>query len=217
MLHRPVALCLLLASPLAGQLSLVPDTVGIGQLPVGARRVVPLSLINTDLTPVLVEGIAPLHPSLSLPAPPVTGPARWLAGQDSLRFLLHVTPVEAGPLVASLRGWGLADSVSVDVLAEAVDVFVSEVLADPPSGLPGDANGDGERETYADEFVELRNAGPDTVDISGWRLGDDDTAISGWFEFPMTYLPPGARAVLFGGGTPTTIPPPGLRRRRPHR
>ena len=208
MLHRPVALCLLLASPLAGQLSLVPDTVGIGQLPVGARRVVPLSLINTDLTPVLVEGIAPLHPSLSLPAPPVTGPARWLAGQDSLRFLLHVTPVEAGPLVASLRGWGLADSVSVDVLAEAVDVFVSEVLADPPSGLPGDANGDGERETYADEFVELRNAGPDTVDISGWRLGDDDTAISGWFEFPMTYLPPGARAVLFGGGTPTTIPPP---------
>ena len=92
-------------------------------------------------------------------------------------------------------------------LAEAT-VVISEVLADPPSGLAGDANQDGVRDTYQDEFIELYNAGSAPVDISGWRLGDS-TSPDNFFQFPAnTIMEPGSYAVLFGGGTPTgfTVP-----------
>ena len=82
-------------------------------------------------------------------------------------------------------------------------IRISELLADPPAGPPGDANGDGTRQTYADEFVELHNYGDIPVDLSGWRLGDDDVDDDAQFHFPTaTLLTPGARAVLFGGGLP---------------
>jgi len=82
-------------------------------------------------------------------------------------------------------------------------VVIDEVLADPASGPAGDANGDGTRHSYADEFVELFNAGADTVSLDGWRLGDDDTALEKWFVFPAgTRLPPQGRVVVFGGGVP---------------
>ena len=82
--------------------------------------------------------------------------------------------------------------------------FASEILADPPEGLAGDANGDGVRDTYADEFVELFNPGPDTLSLEGWKLGDDDTAPGALFQFPAdARLAPGGYLVLFGGGNPT--------------
>ena len=34
-------------------------------------------------------------------------------------------------------------------------LFISEVLADPPEGSEGDANRDGQRHRYEDEFIEL--------------------------------------------------------------
>ena len=51
-------------------------------------------------------------------------------------------------------------------------LFISEVLADPPKDLAGDANGDGKRDTYEDEFVELYNAGSAPIPLADWRLGD---------------------------------------------
>ncbi|MCE2447891.1 MAG: lamin tail domain-containing protein, partial [Candidatus Latescibacteria bacterium] len=87
-------------------------------------------------------------------------------------------------------------------LVEA-NVVISEVLADPPSGAAGDANQDGERHTYQDEFIELYNTGSAPVDISGWRLGDS-TSLENFFEFPANaVIEPGSYVVLFGGGTPT--------------
>ena len=75
-------------------------------------------------------------------------------------------------------------------LAEAT-IVISEVLADPPSGAAGDANQDGQRDTYGDEFVELYNAGSAPVDISGWRLGDS-TSSDNFFQFPAnTIIEPG--------------------------
>ena len=88
-------------------------------------------------------------------------------------------------------------------------VFISEILADPPNELAGDANGDGARDSFADEFVELYNIGPDTLSLGGWKLGDDDAAPSSFFQFPEgTHLAPGDYLVLFGGGPPTgfTVP-----------
>ena len=92
-------------------------------------------------------------------------------------------------------------------LAEAT-IVISEVLADPPTGAAGDANQDGQRSTYEDEFIELYNAGSASVDISGWRLGDSSSS-DNFFQFPAnTIIEPDSYVVLFGGGNPTgfTVP-----------
>ena len=87
-------------------------------------------------------------------------------------------------------------------------LFISEVLADPPSGTAGDANQDGARDTYEDEFIELYNAGSDPISLASWRLGDS-TPSDNHFQFPAdAVIEPGSYVVLFGGGTPTgfTVP-----------
>ncbi len=92
------------------------------------------------------------------------------------------------------------------VSAHAADVYISEILADPPAGPLGDANGDGQRHAYEDEFIELSNASADTVDLTGWHLSDDDVAPEARFAFPeATLLPPGTQLLLFGGGQPTGL------------
>ena len=93
-------------------------------------------------------------------------------------------------------------------LAEAT-VVISEVLADPPTGDAGDANQDGQRNTYEDEFIELYNAGSAPVDISGWRLGDSSKSSDSFFQFPANaVIEPSSYVVLFGGGNPSgfTVP-----------
>jgi hypothetical protein len=78
-------------------------------------------------------------------------------------------------------------------------LVINEILAYPPQ-LLGDANGDGEADPQADEFVELVNTTLVEIDLSGWQLGD---AVSIRHLFPPgTYLPPGGAVVIFGGGTP---------------
>ena len=93
-------------------------------------------------------------------------------------------------------------------LAEAT-VVISEVLADPPTGEVGDANQDGQRDTYEDEFIELHNTGSASVDISGWRLGDSSKSSDSFFQFPANaVMEAGSYIVLFGGGTPTGFTSP---------
>ena len=87
-------------------------------------------------------------------------------------------------------------------------LIISEVLADPPPGLAGDANRDGECDPYEDEFIELYNTGPVPIALASWRLGDAG-ALSGYFRFPPdAVIDPGSYVVLFGGGNPAgfTIP-----------
>ena len=87
-------------------------------------------------------------------------------------------------------------------------LFISEVLADPPEGPAGDANRDDERDPYEDEFVELYNAGADTISLASWQLGDA-ASLSDYFRFPPgAFIAPGSYAVLFGGGNPVgfTVP-----------
>lgn len=83
---------------------------------------------------------------------------------------------------------------------------LNEVLYDPPSGSPGDANGDGIRDANDDEFVELVNSSATSLDISGYKLYDADrlSINTANHEFPEnTILNPGQAVVVFGGGTPT--------------
>ena len=87
-------------------------------------------------------------------------------------------------------------------------LFISEVLADPPTGLAGDANRDGRRDTYEDEFIELYNAGSEPISLAGWRLGDS-TSPKNYFQFPPdAVIAPHSYIVLFGGGSPSGFTTP---------
>ena len=87
-------------------------------------------------------------------------------------------------------------------------IFISEVLADLPTGEAGDANRDGVRDTYEDEFIELYNAGSEPISLAGWRLGDS-TSLKNHFRFPPdAVIAPGSYIVLFGGGNPSGFTTP---------
>ncbi len=106
---------------------------------------------------------------------------------DSAAFLLFA-PSES-PCRASSAG-------------QARGLVIGEVLADPPQGDAGDANGDGERDPAHDEFVEIVNAGTAPVCLSGWSLGDAEDAERHVFPLGRA-LAPGKALVVFGGGVPT--------------
>ena len=81
-------------------------------------------------------------------------------------------------------------------------LIINEVLYDPPSGIEGDANGDGIREAQEDEFIEFVNLGG-TIDLSGYTVHDNAQERH---VFPQgTILPAGGVLVLFGGGNRTGV------------
>ena len=85
---------------------------------------------------------------------------------------------------------------------DAQGLVFTEILADPPSGVAGDANADNERDPLADEFVEIVNTGATPVCLSGWALGDASEPER--HVFPLGHaLEPGRALVVFGGGIPT--------------
>ena len=78
-------------------------------------------------------------------------------------------------------------------------------MYDPPSGLDGDANGDGVRDPNDDEFVEFVNDTDSIMDLSGYKIYDATRLAAGTpnHEFPeSTLINPGQAVVVFGGGTP---------------
>ena len=84
-------------------------------------------------------------------------------------------------------------------LLSATNFVFNEVLADPQTGIAGDANGDGRRDGSEDEFVELVNTG-DAIDIGGWTLSD---AVGVRHTFPTPTIVAAEQAVVvFGGSTP---------------
>lgn len=121
--------------------------------------------------------------------------------EDSMqRKQVLILTALAGGIILSLS-FGMSRSWST---ADQAQVVINEVLVDPATGDEGDANGDGVRDTYEDEFIELVNRGSVPVDISGWELGP---AGASPYMFPEgAFLAPGEYTVLFGGGQPTGLP-----------
>src|ERR1051325_7112758 len=88
---------------------------------------------------------------------------------------------------------------------QTASIVINEYLADPagsgPGDLAGDANGDGVRDSSADEFVEIVNTGPAPVNFGLFTISD---AAQIRFTVPAgKFIPPGEAAVVFGGGNPT--------------
>ncbi|MEA3286054.1 MAG: lamin tail domain-containing protein [Candidatus Marinimicrobia bacterium] len=78
-------------------------------------------------------------------------------------------------------------------------IIINEINADPSTDpIYGDANRDWIRHAEQDEYIELLNVSSETVDMSGWMLGDDEQFS---FTFPDGYtLGCGEFVTVFGGG-----------------
>ena len=101
--------------------------------------------------------------------------------------------------------------ISKDVLSENIKetefvppVIINEILVDPDTDpVKGDANKDGVRSYWEDEFVELLNISNIPYDLSGYKLGDDERFS---FTFPEGYiLPANQFVVVFGGGDVSNV------------
>ena len=128
--------------------------------------------------------------------------------------ILHITFFTVLLCTVNIRCAKTEDVIPIDNTIDSTGTIdtiyygfiLNEVLYDPPSGNPGDVNGDGIRDANDDEFVELVNSSATSLDISGYKLYDAvrlsiNTANH---EFPAnTILNPGQAVVVFGGGTPT--------------
>jgi len=79
-------------------------------------------------------------------------------------------------------------------------IFINEILADPPPGIAGDANGDGVTSNSRDEFIELLNLSDSPINISHWSISD---AVKTRHMLPSNvWVEPSAYFVVFGGGIP---------------
>lgn len=84
------------------------------------------------------------------------------------------------------------------------DLIINEVNANVAPGVEGDANGDGVRDAYEDEFVELWNTSSSTLRLDGVEVLVGD-ALKWKFDEPYC-MPPGQAFVLFANGTPNLAP-----------
>jgi len=77
------------------------------------------------------------------------------------------------------------------------ELVINEILVAVPTGPTGDANGDGQRDAFEDEFVELVNRTDRRLDLSGVALTKDGDVK---MTIGETCLEAGAGLVVFGGG-----------------
>ena len=79
-------------------------------------------------------------------------------------------------------------------------ISINEFYADVASGLVGDANGDGIRNSREDEFIELVNPSDSLIDLMGFTLWVSEKLRHEFLE--RTNLLPQTSIVIFGGGEP---------------
>jgi uncharacterized protein (TIGR03437 family) len=140
-------------------------------------------------------------------------PSNQTPGLDEIRILLTRDFRGVGTATINLRaGHRESNPTTIGIAGDpGREVFVNEVLADPPDGPAGDANHDGVRSGSDDEFIELVNAQSDDVDISNWvvrtRAVGSTSEITRHVFAPGTIIPARDALVIFGGGTFTPSHP----------
>jgi hypothetical protein len=131
-----------------------------------------------------------------------------MPGLDEVRVLVPSDLRGTGTVNLSVQGDGRdSNPVTVTFAGDpGRDIFINEVLADPPTGLAGDANHDGVRDGTQDEFIELVNGSAhDAIGLGGWTIktrATGGTTETTRFTFaPGMTLSAGEAIVVFGGGT----------------
>ena len=125
-------------------------------------------------------------------------------GNESIEFTL--TNASGGDAASVFSPSMVTLNLSDDDISNPL--ILNELLTDPPSDdaattdvVEGDANGDGTRDAFGDEFVELVNTNTSQLDISGYTISDGAGLRH---TFPEnTVLDGGKAAIVFGGGSPT--------------
>lgn len=119
----------------------------------------------------------------------------WSGDAESGSYEITISMTEPKTLEASF----------IDAFQLPVTVLINEINADPSQDpVKGDANLDGDLSTSDDEFVELVNVSNETIDLSGWMLGDDEQLS---FTFPEgVTMEPGEFITVFGGGNISGVP-----------
>jgi uncharacterized protein (TIGR03437 family) len=101
-------------------------------------------------------------------------------------------------------------SAEATLRVSALSLVINEMLADPPDGVAGDANRDGQRSASQDEFVEIVNASDIDIDLGGHHIAtrdSNDAQVVRHTFAPGVILSPGAAAVVFGGAATATFDP----------
>jgi uncharacterized protein (TIGR03437 family) len=134
-------------------------------------------------------------------------PSPDMPGLDEVRVRVPSDLRGAGPVNVFITSDGRdSNPVTVTFTGDpGRNVLVNEVLADPPSGIAGDANHDGVRDGAQDEFVELVNGtSNELISLSNWTIRTrptGSTTETTRFTFASgTSLPAGEAIVVFGGG-----------------
>lgn len=194
-----VLIILLFVNPLPG------FSLDFGRVRVTEVQVDTVSIQNTDLVDLMIIGHTASPPIFTFAPAAFTGD------------VVRIRPGETGqiPVVFAPQSLGKVSgqiSIETNLKAHAWDlggigveevVVINEVLADPPAGLSGDANGDGLRSSNEDEFVELLNTGNYPIDLGGWQVFDAGASLNNRFSFPEgASIEPSERIVIFGGGHP---------------
>ncbi|MGJ8641641.1 MAG: lamin tail domain-containing protein [Opitutaceae bacterium] len=105
-------------------------------------------------------------------------------------------------LVARNDAGIFSEAVGVEVDGVPLSVRISEVLADNKDSLK-DGYGD------ASDWIELRNTGNRTVDLTGWGLSDDSSEPMKW-TFPEIVMAPHSTMIVFASKNDVSIDPEGM-------
>ena len=120
-------------------------------------------------------------------------------------FIIEISSVSGGDSATIASPSQFALTIADDDIDNPL--ILNEVLTDPrgddsnTTEVEGDANGDGTRHPFDDEFVELVNTSSSQLDISGYSIFDKAGLKHSVPE--NTVLESGQAFVVFGGGSPT--------------
>ena len=106
---------------------------------------------------------------------------------------------------------GAPSTATLTLVDVSPPLVLNEVHYNPAQGADGDANDDGVRDAFDDQFVEFYNTSSSTaLDLSGYVHFDEDVFGTGLVRhtFPDgTVVEPGESIVVFGGGDPAEAIP----------
>ncbi len=105
-------------------------------------------------------------------------------------------------LTATNNAGLFTSAVGVEVDGDPLPVVISEIVADSKYSLD-DGYGD------ASDWIEIRNTGNSSVDLTGWGLSDNPSNPMKWI-FPATNIAPHEAMIIFASGEETSVDPAGF-------